>query len=71
MIHQYSQMKNNQFDSQVKKLSLSGFRTIAFGYREVAEPEVTELLKCSRDVFLNDIRILGLVTFLNLLKEDT
>ncbi len=37
MIHNYSQIKVKGFDSFIKKLSLEGFRSIAFGCREINE----------------------------------
>jgi magnesium-transporting ATPase (P-type) len=37
MIHLYSQTKVKGFDSFIKKLSLEGFRSIAFGCREITE----------------------------------
>jgi magnesium-transporting ATPase (P-type) len=35
MIHNFSQSKVKNFDAFIKKMSLEGFRSIGFGYREL------------------------------------
>ena len=71
MIHFNSQLKNRRFDSLVKELSLEGYRSIAFGYREVKKQEVEDILKSNRELFLRNITILGIVSFVNELKSDS
>ncbi len=67
MIHLYSQRKINGFDKFIKKLSLEGFRSLAFGIKEVDEKQY---LLAERSSFLKAIDILGVVTFTNPLKQD-
>jgi len=37
MIHEYSELKLIGFSHFIKKLSLEGYRSIGFGYREISE----------------------------------
>jgi cation-transporting P-type ATPase 13A2 len=70
MIHSHSLLQHEGYDELVKRLSLEGFRSIAFSFREVAEEEVQPLLNADRAEFLQNTAILGLVTFVNLIKPD-
>lgn len=70
MIHESSRLKYERYDEFIKRLSLEGYRSIAFGYREVPDSQVQELMSLDRVDFLRGISILGVVTFVNLLKED-
>lgn len=36
MIHKYSQEKVKDYEAFIKKMSLEGFRSIAFGFREIS-----------------------------------
>ncbi len=71
MIHLNSKLKNSRFDSFIKELSLEGYRSIAFGYREVRKQEIEDILKLDRALFLKEISILGIVSFVNELKNDS
>jgi len=51
-------------------LSLEGFRSIAFSYREVSESELPKLMLADRSQFLQGTKILGIVAFVNKLKSD-
>lgn len=70
MIHQYASKKVKDFEQFIKKLSLEGYRSIAFGFKEVSEREVESYLKGDREQFLRDNTFLGVVAFNNQLKED-
>ena len=70
MIHNYSTLKHANYDKFIKKLSLEGFRSIAFGYREVQEQEISSLFKLDRADYLKNTKIVGVVTFVNLIKTD-
>lgn len=68
MIHQYAARKVKDFDQFIKKLSLEGYRSIAFGLKEVGEKEVDSYLRGDREYFLKDNAFLGVVAFNNQLK---
>ncbi len=52
-------------------MSLGGFRTIAYGFKQVEDIEVAKYLQGERDIFEKDITALGIVAFENKLKSDT
>jgi cation-transporting P-type ATPase 13A2 len=70
MIHSHSRLQHQGFHDFVKKLSLEGYRSIGFSFREVPEGKVQQLLAADRAEFLQHTAILGLVTFVNLIKPD-
>jgi cation-transporting ATPase 13A3/4/5 len=70
MIHHYSLRKVNGFEKLIKRLSFSGFRSIGFGYKEIQESELQQYMLRSREDFLRDTAIVGVVTFVNQLKAD-
>lgn len=70
MIHHHSVRKVPDFDRLIKRLSFAGFRSIGFGYKEVAKEQLAQWLVQSRQHFLEDTSILGVVTFANQLKTD-
>lgn len=39
------------FDKKVKSLSLGGYRTIAFGYKEIPSLELSKYLEGERDLY--------------------
>lgn len=70
MIHNYSLLKLKGFEDFVKKLSFGGFRSIGFSCKEVSEAEAQRLMAAGREDFLRETEMLGVVTFVNKLKED-
>ena len=70
LIHRYSPSKQESFEGFVKTLSLEGYRSIGYGYRQVGEGEVEEVLVLDREEYLRGIEMLGLATFANRLKDD-
>ena len=70
MVHDFSLRKVQGFDDFVKRLSFGGFRSIGFSVREVDETETERLLSADRSEFLKSTEIVGVVTFVNRLKED-
>ena len=55
--------KPNNFSATVESLSLSGYRTIAVGYKEVDTENVQTYMKAERGEYEKEITILGLVAF--------
>ena len=47
----------------ISRLSLSGLRTIAFGWKEVQPNNVQEYLQMEREEFDKNIYILGVIGF--------
>lgn len=70
VIHENSKLKYVAFNQFIKTLSLEGYRSIAFGYQAVPESQVSKVMSLDRADFLEGISILGVVTFVNVLKED-
>jgi magnesium-transporting ATPase (P-type) len=71
IIHAHAVEKHAGFDALIKELSLEGFRTIAVAMRRVeSEEEFVRLAGAEREECLRGIRLLGLATFTNQLKED-
>jgi magnesium-transporting ATPase (P-type) len=70
-IHAHAAEKHAGFDALVKELSLEGFRTIAVAMRRVdSEAEFARLAGAAREESLRGVRLLGLATFTNQLKDD-
>jgi cation-transporting ATPase 13A2 len=59
------------YEDFVAKLALKGLRTIAFSFKEIPVSEVSLYRTCPRESFLENTRLIGLVTFENELKPDT
>lgn len=70
-IHNGANTKIKGYDKKVASLSLGGLRTIGCGYREVPEEELKKYLEGPRDIFTENIEVLGMVAFENKLKHDT
>jgi magnesium-transporting ATPase (P-type) len=70
MIHKYSSTKFAGFGEFIKKMSFSGYRSIGFGYKEVRAEEIDAMLNGTREEFLRNTELLGVVTFVNQLKDD-
>jgi magnesium-transporting ATPase (P-type) len=71
LIEKHSIVKFSSFDHLVTELSLGGYRSIAYAYKEVKPEEVQEYLEGDRLLFQKDIIALGIVAFENKLKVDT
>lgn len=63
VIHGHSTRKFAYFDRLLQTESYSGFRTIGYGCREVAEGRLKEELAASREQHLQRIQMLGLIAF--------
>lgn len=70
-IDKNSVVKYSNFETLVSNLSLGGYRTIAYGYKEIDERELSKYLQGERDIFEQNITALGLAAFENKLKVDT
>lgn len=70
MLHSNAKERILNFGKTVKKLSLDGFRSIAFGYREINQRELSHLTEAKRDEFMYGISVLGVAAFINDLKSD-
>ena len=53
----------------VKTLSLSGYRTIALGYKIINPSEVEKYLKADRSLYEEQIKLIGLAVFENKVKS--
>lgn len=51
-------------------MSFSGYRSIGFGFKEVQPQEIESMLHGTREEFLKHTKLLGIVTFVNQLKDD-
>lgn len=70
MIHKYSNFKFAGFDEFIKRMSFSGYRSIGFGYKEIRNQDINEVIGGSREEFLRNTVLMGVVTFVNQLKDD-
>lgn len=71
MIHKYSSTKFSGFEKFIKKMSFSGYRSIGFGYKEIRPQQLNLLLNGTREQYLINTKLLGVVTFNNQLKDDS
>ena len=55
----------------VASYSLGGYRTIGYGYKEIALDQLKTYLEGEREIYEADIKALGLIAFENKLKSDT
>ena len=69
-IYHNSTNKPNGLIATVESLSLSGFRTIAVGYKVINTEEVQTYLSAERAVYEKEIKVLGLVAFENKVKDE-
>jgi magnesium-transporting ATPase (P-type) len=69
-MHTYSTVKYGYFKGLISKLSYEGLRTIGYSCKEVSEKELQQYLKCDRERFLADSKLIGVVAFENKLKDD-
>jgi magnesium-transporting ATPase (P-type) len=53
----------HEYDKMISRLSLSGLRTIAFGWKEVKPNNVQEYFQMEREEFDKNIYILGVIGF--------
>ena len=59
-----------KYDETVAELSLSGYRTISFGYKVIEQDDVPDILQIEREFYEKDLTLLGVVGFENKLKND-
>lgn len=71
MIHKFSSTKYAGFANFIKKMSFSGYRSIGFGYKEIRADDLNTILNSTRQEYLMDTKLLGVVTFVNQLKDDS
>lgn len=71
MIHNNSSLRYKYFDDLLQNVSYGGFRTIAYGMKEVDPLQKHMWLNESRENFLKGIRIMGFLVFENKLKKDS
>lgn len=62
-IEKNSIVKYGYFEGLVANMSLGGFRTIGYGYKEIEDADVAKYLSSERDIFEKDIIALGIVAF--------
>ena len=67
-IYQNSTNKPTNMIETVESLSLSGFRTIAVGYKIISAEFVQSYMKAERTLYEKEIKVLGLVAFENKVK---
>lgn len=70
MLHSHSSQKLLYFDNLLQQVSYGGYRSIAYGYKEIGAEEKERYLTESRDYFIKNINLLGLIVFENKLKSD-
>ena len=69
-IERNSISKPSNFAAVVESLSLSGFRTIAIGYKDVDPEELEKYMKADRELYEEEVKVLGLVAFENKVKSE-
>lgn len=62
-IDRNSVLKVKDYENLVSNLSLGGYRTIGYGYKEVLSTELDQYLTAPRDIYEDGIIALGLVAF--------
>ena len=70
MIHANSIKKYSYFNDLLQNVSFRGFRSIAYGFKEVNKNDLEKYLQANRNFFMKDIEILGFLVFENKLKSD-